>query len=141
MVEFVLMVPFLITFLVFVYQVYVMVHKAQVSQKYLKLALITDLGNRADGHLDPNQQASGNNIANFFEVFDEANKMMTFDIDPVTQSLLLSFASSQQSARLKKVFSSFAAGEELGVCLGTNLKSETNPDLANFVFQPWTCHS
>ena len=131
MIEFILMVPFLVTIMIFIYQGYVLVHRVQVAQKYLKLSLVTNLQNRSDSRVDTaNTGANGTTanpdpVNNFFYMFnDAAGEQMLFGIDSVTSSLLLSFASAKQQKNMQTILKSFAGKETLGVCMGTNIKAE-----------------
>lgn len=143
MIEFVLMVPFLMTIMIFVYQGYVMIHKVQVAQKYLKASIVATLRNKPDMDIDPINTGTGGTTLNpnpvhavFFTFDDAIGKKMLLGVDDVTKSLLISFGSAKQQKQMDKILKGLALKQELGVCLGSNIQTEV---AAEDVFKPAPC--
>ncbi|MBN1114004.1 MAG: hypothetical protein JXA66_01550 [Oligoflexia bacterium] len=143
MVETIAMVPLIIALLMFMYQAYVLVHRAQVVQKYLKAATIGSILNRYDAAIgqkatekSPYSGASGS----FYFVYGEG---VEYNLDMWTKGLLWFFARQDQQSRLESVFDAFSGKQTMGICVGGAgpLGIQVSPDvLDQREDTEWTCN-
>jgi len=127
MLETILLVPFIVVMIFFIYQAYITVNKVQVVQKYLKTQVIGQLMNRSEVTAEQsttyNQSRKTPTDGQYFYVYNEFGSEgpdMNAGLDEVTTSMLLTFMTSKGDRdglehRLTTGQKSFQA---MGVCIG-----------------------
>ena len=128
MLETILLLPFIVVMIFFIYQVYITANKVQIVQKYLKSQVIGQLMNRheitAERNTSTNKSRKTPTDGQYFYVYNEfvdaGDPAMNAGLDKATTSILLTFMTNKDDRdgleqRLTKGQKSFQA---MGICLG-----------------------
>jgi len=127
MLETILLIPFIVVMIFFIYQAYVSVNKVQVVQKELKAQVIGSLMNRyevtVEQHTALNPKGESPADGQYFYVYNEFGSegpAMNAGLDEATTSMLLTFMTGKGDRdsleqRLTKGQKSFQA---MGICVG-----------------------
>lgn len=127
MLETILLIPFIVVMIFFIYQAYITANKVLIVQKYLKTQVIGQLMNRSEvtteqsTELNPNRKTPAD--GQYFYVYNEfasEDPAMNAGIDKATTSILLTFMTNKGDRdgleqRLTTGQKSFQA---MGVCIG-----------------------
>lgn len=128
MLETILLIPFVVVMIFFIYQVYITANKVQIVQKYLKTQVIGMLMNRfevtAESRTSTNKSRKTPTDGQYFYVYNEfvdtGDPAMNAGLDKATTSILLTFMTNKNDRagleqRLTTGQKSFQA---MGVCIG-----------------------
>jgi hypothetical protein len=127
MLETVLLVPFIVVMIFFIYQVYITANKVQIVQKYLKAQVIGLLMNRHEVTSEQKTPANPNRKTptdgQYFYVYNEFGSeepAMNAGLDKATTSILLTFMtnSGDRGALEQRLTSGQKSYQALGVCVG-----------------------
>ena len=137
MIETVLMVPFIIVMIFFVYQAFITTNKVGVVQKYLKSSVVGRLMNRYEvtaekftGGLNGKTPTDGQ----YFYVYNEYDGDtvgMNAGIDKATASILLTFMTDKgdRPALEERLTNGKVSSQGMGVCIGgtTAMEDQVSP--------------
>lgn len=126
MIETIIMFPLLVAFLMFIYQAYTLIHKAQIAQKYMKGTILVSTYNRYN-NLKPN----------FYVTYAEKDKKMLYNLDETTKILLFWFLfSDEHKQEVMQRIDNFSGTQSLGICLGSGLSDgEKNARITPSIFK------
>jgi hypothetical protein len=143
MIETIMMLPFIIAVLFFIYQSYILVNKVQVVQKYLKGGVLGALMNR-NAITAESSQITGVTpplvpmTGKYFMVYnDDSNmttgpasgKKMKVNLDDITLNMLLYFCPGDEKGAVKANLQGMTSPQTLGVCIGgrDKMKDQVSP--------------
>ena len=141
MLETILLLPFIVVMIFFIYQVYITANKVQIVQKYLKAQVIGKLMNRyevtAETEGATNKSRKTPTDGQYFYVYNEfvdaGDPAMNAGLDKATTSILLTFMTNKGDRdgleqRLTTGQKSFQA---IGICLGgrTAMAEQVSPEV------------
>ena len=132
MLETVLMIPFIVVVIFFIYQSYITVNRVQVVQKALKNLVIGSLMNRSEvtaeqvNSLRDNPLGKTPTDGRYFFIYNEfgsgaASPGMNAGLDKSTASILLTFMTGGDRAGLEaRLTDGVVSHQALGLCIGGN---------------------
>jgi hypothetical protein len=128
MIETIVMLPFIIAVLFFIYQSYILINKVQVVQKYLKGGVIGKLLNRNVITAENSQISSMLPLdGRYFMVYNDdsnmtsgpaSSKFMKVNLDDITTTMLLYFCPGKTKGAVRANLQGQTSSQALGVCIG-----------------------
>ena len=129
-IETIMMLPFIIAILFFIYQSYTLINKVQVVQKYMKGAVVGALMNRNVITAENPSIATGSPTippdGKYFMVYGDGSnvpgpptaKFMKVNLDDITINMLLYFCPASTKGAIKTYLQGQRSSQTLGVCIG-----------------------
>lgn len=129
MLETVLLIPFVVVMIFFIYQAYITVNRVQIVQKYLKTYVIGSLMNRYEITIEqhqPNKNPTGKTPTDgqYFYVYNEyvsggSSSGMNAGLDKATASILLTFDTRGDRDSLEtRLTDGVVSSQMMGLCIG-----------------------
>jgi hypothetical protein len=128
MLETVLLIPFIVVMIFFIYQAYITVNRVQVVQKYLKSHVMGMIMNRYEVTAENRDTIKGTNKTptdgQYFYIYNEygsgAAQGMNAGIDKSTAAILLTFMSNSgdRTGLESRLTTGIVSNQSLGICLG-----------------------
>ncbi len=128
MLETVLLIPFVVVMIFFIYQAYITVNRVQVVQRSLKNIVIGSLMNRSEvtTEVKSTKNPAGKTPADgqYFFVYnqfgdDSGTPGMNIGLDKSTASILLTFMTRGDRSGLEaRLTDGLSMGQAMGICLG-----------------------
>lgn len=145
MLETVLLIPFVVVVIFFVYQAYITVNRVEVVQKDLKAYVIGSLMNRYEVTIEQKngKNPSGKTPADgqYFFVYNEygggsSDPGMNMGLDKATASVLLSFDTRSDRDSLEtRLIAGLPSRQAMGICLGGRTAMNEQVDTKVFDMQ------
>jgi hypothetical protein len=125
MLETILLIPFVVVMIFFIYQAYITVNKVQVVQKYLKAQVVGMLMNRSEITAEQQSISNGKTPTDgqYFYVyneFDSEDPAMNAGVDKATASILLTFMTSKgdRDGLEQRLTTGQKSYQAMGLCIG-----------------------